>query len=179
MKEHSIKAVRLTPTVKARLDTFKGSDTVSVCIDRMITFFEITGFNPRYASRNPTALVEKRIEDVVRIIKSQERDILKPVLEKLSAINNTPQESPDYARLMNELRDLKDENRKLKERLQADDLRMEGAAVYQDKLKRLAELVKYQLNPEKFPRIKYSDDVRVPVNTLQLLIKKINEEYVL
>ena len=89
MKEHSIKAVRLTPTVKARLDTFKGSDTVSVCIDRMITFFEITGFNPRYASRNPTALVEKRIEDVVRIIKSQERDILKPVLEKLSAINNT------------------------------------------------------------------------------------------
>ena len=153
MKEHSIKAVRLTPTVKARLDTFKGSDTVSVCIDRMITFFEITGFNPRYASRNPTALVEKRIEDVVRIIKSQERDILKPVLEKLSAINNTPQESPDYARLMNELRDLKDENRKLKERLQADDLRMEGAAVYQDKLKRLAELVKYQLDPEKFPRI--------------------------
>lgn len=179
MKEHSIKAVRLTPTVKARLDTFKGSDTVSVCIDRMITFFEITGFNPRYASRNPTALVEKRIEDVVRIIKSQERDILKPVLEKLSAINNTPQESLDYARLMNELRDLKDENRKLKERLQADDLRMEGAAVYQDKLKRLAELVKYQLDPEKFPRIKYSDDVRVPVNTLQLLIKKINEEYVL
>ena len=179
MKDHSIKAVRLTPTVKARLDTFKGSDTVSVCIDRMITFFEITGFNPRYASRNPTALVEKRIEDVVRIIKSQERDILKPVLEKLSAINNTPQESPDYARLMNELRDLKDENRKLKERLQADDLRMEGAAVYQDKLKRLAELVKYQLDPEKFPRIKYSDDVRVPVNTLQLLIKKINEEYVL
>ena len=179
MKEHSIKAVRLTPTVKARLDTFEGSDTVSVCIDRMITFFEITGFNPRYASRNPTALVEKRIEDVVRIIKSQERDILKPVLEKLSAINNTPQESPDYARLMNELRDLKDENRKLKERLQADDLRMEGAAVYQDKLKRLAELVKYQLDPEKFPRIKYSDDVRVPVNTLQLLIKKINEEYVL
>ncbi|MCS2198972.1 mobilization protein [Bacteroides fragilis] len=165
--------------MKARLDTFKGSDTVSVCIDRMITFFEITGFNPRYASRNPTALVEKRIEDVVRIIKSQERDILKPVLEKLSAINNTPQESPDYARLMNELRDLKDENRKLKERLQADDLRMEGAAVYQDKLKRLAELVKYQLDPEKFPRIKYSDDVRVPVNTLQLLIKKINEEYVL
>ena len=179
MKEHSIKEVRLPPTVKARLDTFKGSDTVSVCIDRMITFFEITGFNPRYASRNPTALVEKRIEDVVRIIKSQERDILKPVLEKLSAINNTPQESPDYARLMNELRDLKDENRKLKERLQADDLRMEGAAVYQDKLKRLAELVKYQLDPEKFPRIKYSDDVRVPVNTLQLLIKKINEEYVL
>mgnify|MGYP000245044119 FL=1 len=80
---------------------------------------------------------------------------------------------------MNELRDLKDENRKLKERLQADDLHTQDAAVYQDKLKRLGDLLKYQLDPEKFPRIKYSDDVRVPVNTLQLLIKKINEEYVL
>ena len=45
MKEHSIKSVRLTPTVKARLDTFKGSDTVSVCVDRMITFFEIKSEN--------------------------------------------------------------------------------------------------------------------------------------
>lgn len=51
MKEHSIKSVRLTPTVKARLDTFKGSDTVSVCVDRIDYFFEITGFNPRYASK--------------------------------------------------------------------------------------------------------------------------------
>lgn len=46
MKEHSIKSVRLTPTVKARLDTFKGSDTVSVCVDRMITFFEIRDSTP-------------------------------------------------------------------------------------------------------------------------------------
>lgn len=46
MKEHSIKAVRLTPTVKARLDTFKGSDTVSVCIDRMITFLKSQGSIP-------------------------------------------------------------------------------------------------------------------------------------
>ncbi|MDU0248156.1 BfmA/BtgA family mobilization protein [Phocaeicola vulgatus] len=41
----------------------------------MLTFFEVTGYNPRYASRNPTALVEKRVEDLVRIVKSQERDI--------------------------------------------------------------------------------------------------------
>ncbi|RHB48475.1 mobilization protein, partial [Phocaeicola vulgatus] len=101
MKEHSIKSVRLTPTVKARLDTFKGSDTVSVCVDRMITFFEITGFNPRYASKNPTALVEKRIEDLIKIIKSQERDIFKPILDKLAGMGGGLHESPDYARLMN------------------------------------------------------------------------------
>ena len=41
MKEHSIKSVRLTPTVKSPVWTpLKGSDTVSVCVDRMITFLK-------------------------------------------------------------------------------------------------------------------------------------------
>lgn len=48
-----------------------------------------------------------------------------------------------------------------------------------EKLRRLAELIKFQLNPDKLPKVKFSDDVKVPVSTLQLLIKKINEEYVL
>ena len=155
MKEHSIKSVRLTPTVKARLDTFKGSDTVSVCVDRMITFFEITGFNPRYASKNPTALVEKRIEDLIKIIKSQERDIFV-------------------------MHDLQERNRKLQQQLAEYG---EGSPAdvekEREKLRRLAELIKFQLNPDKFPKVKFSDDVKIPVSTLQLLIKKINEEYVL
>ena len=173
MKEHSIKSVRLTPTVKARLDTFKGSDTVSVCVDRMITFFEITGFNPRYASKNPTALVEKRIEDLIKIIKSQERDIFKPILEKLAGMGGGLHESPDYARLMNEMHDLQEQLAEYGEGSPAD------VEKEREKLRRLAELIKFQLNPDKFPKVKFSDDVKVPVSTLQLLIKKINEEYVL
>ena len=180
MKEHSIKSVRLTPTVKARLDTFKGSDTVSVCVDRMITFCEITGFNPRYASKNPTALVEKRIEDLIKIIKSQERDIFKPILDKLAGIGGGLHESPDYARLMNEMHDLQERNRKLQQQLAEYG---EGSPAdvekEREKLRRLVELIKFQLNPDKFPKVKFSDDVKVPVSTLQLLIKKINEEYVL
>ena len=181
MKEHSIKSVRLTPTVKARLDTFKGSDTVSVCVDRMITFFfEITGFNPRYASKNPTALVEKRIEDLIKIIKSQERDIFKPILDKLVGMGGGLHESPDYARLMNEMHDLQERNRNLQQQLAEYG---EGSPAdvekEREKLRRLAELIKFQLNPDKFPKVKFSDDVKIPVSTLQLLIKKINEEYVL
>ena len=180
MKEHSIKSVRLTPTVKARLDTFKGSDTVSVCVDRMITFLEITGFNPRYASKNPTALVEKRIEDLIKIIKSQERDIFKPILDKLAGMGGGLHESPDYARLMNEMHDLQERNRKLQQQLAEYG---EGSPAdvekEREKLRRLAELIKFQLNPDKFPKVKFGDDVKVPVSTLQLLIKKINEEYVL
>ena len=180
MKEHSIKSGRLTPTVKARLDTFKGSDTVSVCVDRMITFFEITGFTHRNASKNPTALVEKRIEDLIKIIKSQERDIFKPILEKLAGMGGGLHESPDYARLMNEMHDLQERNRKLQQQLAEYG---EGSPAdvekEREKLRRLAELIKFQLNPDKFPKVKFSDDVKVPVSTLQLLIKKINEEYVL
>ena len=142
----------------------------------MMEYFEVSGLTPQQITKQPIVQIQKRMEDVIKILRSYERDYFKPDREKESKDGKFAE---DYARVMNELRDLKDENRKLKERLQADDLRMEGAAVYQDKLKRLAELVKYQLDPEKFPRIKYSDDVRVPVNTLQLLIKKINEEYVL
>ncbi len=172
--------VRLTPSVKARLDVFKGSDTTSVCVDRMISFFEITGFNPRYASKNPTALLEKRMEDLIRIVKSQERDIFKPLLERTAGSAGSIRDSPDYARMMNEMRDLQEKNRQLRQ--QVADLGQAPAMDVEkerDKLRRLADLVKYQLDPEKFPRVKFSDEVKVPVSTLQLLIKRINEEYVL
>jgi len=98
-KENSTKLIRISPSVKKRLEIFQAGDTPNLCIDRMITFFEITGYNPRYASKNPTALVEKRIEDLVKIVKSQERDIFKPILEKMSNMNSGLQdvnpEKPD------------------------------------------------------------------------------------
>ena len=194
MKEHSIKSVRLTPTVKARLDTFKGSDTVSVCVDRMITFFEITGFNPRYASKNPTALVEKRIGIEVRLAVGQGRDhgLAAAVLcqhrvislgqsrDKLVGMGGGLHESPDYARLMNEMHDLQERNRNLQQQLaEYGEDSPADVEKEREKLRRLAELIKFQLNPDKFPKVKFSDDVKIPVSTLQLLIKKINEEYVL
>ena len=168
-KEISTKVVRVSPSVKKRLEIFQGGDTPNVVIDRMLTFFEVTGYNPRYASRNPTALVEKRVEDLVRIVKSQERDIFKPILEKLAGMGGGLHESPDYARLMNEMHDLAEYG----EGSPAD------VEKEREKLRRLAELIKFQLNPDKFPKVKFCDDVKIPVSTLQLLIKKINEEYVL
>ena len=50
-KEISTKVVRISPSVKKRLEIFQGGDTPNVVIDRMLTFFEVTGYNPRYASR--------------------------------------------------------------------------------------------------------------------------------
>ena len=147
--------LRVSPSVKYRLDINSGTQSNNAYISQMMEYFEVSGLTPQQITKQPIVQIQKRMEDVIKILRSYERDYFKPDREK------------------------KDENRKLKERLQADDLHTQDAAVYQDKLKRLGELMKYQLDPEKFPRIKYSDDVRVPVNTLQLLIKKINEEYVL
>ncbi len=82
--------------------------------------------------------------------------------------------------MMNEMRDLQEKNRQLRQ--QVADLGQAPAMDVEkerERLRRLVDLVKFQLDPEKFPRVKFSDEVKVPVTTLQLLIKKINEEYVL
>ena len=81
---------------------------------------------------------------------------------------------------MNEMHDLQERNRNLQQQL-AEYGEDSSADVEKEreKLRRLAELIKFQLNPDKFPKVKFSDDVKIPVSTLQLLIKKINEEYVL
>lgn len=168
--------LRVSPSVKYRLDINSGTQSNNAYISQMMEYFEVSGLTPQQITKQPIVQIQKRMEDVIKILRSYERDYFKPDREKESKDGKFAE---DYARLMNELRDLKDENRKLKERMQAEDLQAEGAAIYKDKLRRLAELVKYQLDPGKFPMIKLSDDVRVPINTLQLLIKKINEEYVL
>ena len=81
---------------------------------------------------------------------------------------------------MNEIRDLKEKNRQLQQQVSENEKAVsDDNAGYADKLKRLAELVKYQLNPDRFVKVKFSDEVKIPINTLQLLIKKIDEEYVL
>ena len=146
--------LRVSPSVKYRLDINSGTQSNNAYISQMMEYFEVSGLTPQQITKQPIVQIQKRMEDVIKILRSYERDYFKPDREKESKDGKVAE-------------------------LQADDLHTQDAAVYQDKLKRLGDLLKYQLDPEKFPRIKYSDDVRVPVNTLQLLIKKINEEYVL
>lgn len=98
----------------------------------------------------------------------------------MSNMNSGLQDAPDYVRLMNEIRDLKEKNHQLQQQVSENEKAVsDDNAGYADKLKRLAELVKYQLNPDRFVKVKFSDEVKIPINTLQLLIKKIDEEYVL
>lgn len=86
---------RLTETIKVSLktkgylDMMKGRDTYNKCIEDMIVFFQETGHNPKNHSKNPNARVEKRIEDVIKIIRSYEKDYFIPVLNgKVSNASN-------------------------------------------------------------------------------------------
>lgn len=64
---------------------------------------------------------------------------------------------------MNEMHDLQERNRKLQQQLAEYG---EGSPAdvekEREKLRRLAELIKFQLNPDKFPKVKFGDDVKVP-----------------
>lgn len=40
-KENSTKLIRISPSVKKRLEIFQAGDTPNLCIDRMITFLKL------------------------------------------------------------------------------------------------------------------------------------------
>ena len=80
--------------------------------------------------------------------------------------------------MMNELHALKAENARLRQQI-SEAGEPDGIEECREKLRRLAALVKYQLDPDKLQKVKFSDDVRIPMNQLRLLFKKIDEDYVL
>ena len=169
--------LRVSPSVKYRLDINSGTQSNNSYISQMMEYFEVSGVTPQQITKQPIVQIQKRIEDVVKILRSYERDYFKQVIDRVNKEERIPE---DYARLMNEMRDLKEKNRQLQQQVSENEKAVsDDNAGYADKLKRLAELVKYQLNPDRFVKVKFSDEVKIPINTLQLLIKKIDEEYVL
>lgn len=169
--------LRVSPSVKYRLDINSGTQSNNSYISQMMEYFEVSGVIPQQITKQPIVQIQKRIEDVVKILRSYERDYFKQVIDRDNKEERIPE---DYARLMNEMRDLKEKNRQLQQQVSENEKAVsDDNAGYADKLKRLAELVKYQLNPDRFTKVKFSDEVKIPINTLQLLIKKIDEEYVL
>lgn len=45
-KEFLTKMIRVSPSVKKRMEIFQGGDSANSCIDRMITFFETQDSTP-------------------------------------------------------------------------------------------------------------------------------------
>lgn len=169
------KNIRLSSSVKDRLDEARGSQSASSYIGLMLDFFDKTGENPRHINHSPTEKIEKRIEDLVRIFKAYERDTAKPMFDKIMDGRGTSDNREQLIRLASE-------NQKLMKQLQdeqADKAQRASAEMAQKKLSDLAQLVISQCDPHHFNTTTLGSDLKVPRSFFEQLIRKIKEEYVL
>lgn len=166
---------RLTETIKVSLktkgylDMMKGRDTYNKCIEDMIVFFQETGHNPKNHSKNPNARVEKRIEDVIKIIRSFEKDYFIPVLNgKVSNASNA-----NNSQLIN----LANDNNSLKKELIESKKKEQE---YKDKLSMLINQINaFCNNANSFKKINSTSEIIVPPSTFKVLMEQINKDYVL
>lgn len=175
MAEILNKNIRLSSSVKDRLDDARGNKSASSYIGIMLDFFDKTGENPRHIYKNPTEKIEKRIEDLIKIFKVYERDTAKPVFEKIMDGYGSSDNKEQLIRLANE-------NQKLMKQLRDEQTQKEDIASAEQarkKLNDLAALVINQCNPSKFSTTTLGSDLKVPRSFFEQLIKKIESEYVL
>ncbi len=166
-------SIRVSIVTKTRLDDIKGVKTYDYYISKMLDYFEQTGYNPRHSVKNPTAAVEKRVEDLVRIIKSQERDILKPIYSKVMDDQGSADNKEQLIRLAEENQKLMKQLRELKVNNDQD------SELAKKKLRSLVMLIVSQCDPSKFNTTTLGSDLKVPRSFFEQLIKKVQEDYVL
>ena len=175
MAEILNKNIRLSSTVKERLDDARGNKSASSFIGLMLDFFDKTGENPRHIYRNPNEKIEKRIEDLIKIFKVYERDTAKPIFDKIMDGKGEDGNKEQLIRLATE-------NQKLMKQLQdvqSSKGNEEELALYRKKLKDLAALIINQCDPSKFHSSALGNELKVPRSFFEQLIKKIESDYVL
>ncbi len=173
MAEILNKNIRLSSSVKDRLDDVRGSKSASSYIGLMLDFFEKTGENPRHIYKNPTEKIEKRMEDLIRIFKAYERDTARPIFNKIMDGQGSSDNKEQLIRLA-------EENQRLMKRLhevQANN--DQDSELAKKKLKSLVMLIVSQCDPSKFNTTTLGSDLKVPRSFFEQLIKKVQEDYVL
>ena len=175
MAETLNKNIRLSSSVKDRLDDARGNKSASSFIGLMLDFFDKTGENPRHIYKNPNEKIEKRIEDLIKIFKVYERDTAKPMFEKIMDGHGSSDNKEQLIRLANENQDLMKQLRELQTK--KDDV--ESAEMVRKKLNELASLVISQCDPSRFSTSAFGSELKVPKSFFEQLIKKIQNEYVL
>ena len=134
MEEYLDRHIRISTRTKFRLDEVKKDMSYNAYISEMLDYFEVTCTSPKLKIKNPTARLEKRIEDLIKIVKCQEKDILRPLLDKSFSSGNMSKNNEQLVRLANE-------NKSLKEELQRYKQSGESPDVYKRKLDSLINLI--------------------------------------
>lgn len=99
MDNNSIKYknLKISPLTKIRLDKLKGRNTYDKYLDAVLGYFENTGIDPGYSQLPPqqsiikalkeeSAVLFKRIEDSIKIMRNIEMQKLDPVVHGIEAI---------------------------------------------------------------------------------------------
>lgn len=109
MEEYLDRHIRISTRTKFRLDEVKKDMSYNAYISEMLDYFEVTCTSPKLKIKNPTARLEKRIEDLIKIVKCQEKDILRPLLDNSFSSGNMSKNNEQLVRLANENKSLKEE----------------------------------------------------------------------
>ncbi|WP_287676713.1 BfmA/BtgA family mobilization protein [Bacteroides sp.] len=156
--------IRVSFKTKKLLDVMKGNETYNKCIEDMITFFQETGHNPNNHVKNPYVRVEKRMEDVVKIIRALEKDYL--VSLSKGQIDTTVKASIQADKVEMSLE---------KELMEAK----KNAQVYKEKLSMLVSLVNaFCDNSKNFKVINSTSEIIVPPSAFKVLQEQVNKDYV-
>ena len=145
--ERTSKLIKITATLKGRLERIKKNETFNDYISDMLSYFEMLKLDPKSAMLNPTTevifnitrskeSVLSRIEDVIKIIKSIENGKIAAISEKMAGVeglllgNTTGLTVEQIQELLNKNQALCDEVDRLKNeniRLQRQSLKPESA----------------------------------------------------
>ena len=161
MEEYLDRHIRISTRTKFRLDEVKKDMSYNAYISEMLDYFEVTCTSPKLKIKNPTARLEKRIEDLIKIVKCQEKDILRPLLDNSFSSGSMSKNNEQLVRLANE-------NKSLKEVLQRYKQSGESPDVYKRKLDSLINLI--HCCPVKILKYHLSSNSRNSVLDIQALI---------
>lgn len=172
MEENLDRHIRISARTKYRLDELKKDISYNSYIAELLDYFEVTCTSPKTKVKNPIARLEKRIEDLIKIVKCQEKDIFRPLLDKSFSSGNMSMNNEQFVRLANE-------NQSLKEELQRYKQSGESPEEYKKKLESLINLIDVFCDKRQFRRAAFGDDLQVPESYFDKLLDKVKSEYVL
>lgn len=164
--------IRISTRVKYALDEMRGTKSCNELIEQMINYFEVTGYNPRRPNIDSIQKIGRRIEDLIKIVKSQEKDIFRPLLDKSFSSGNMSMNNEQLVRLANENKSLKEELQRYKESGESPD-------VYKRKLVSLIDLITFFCDKRQFRKASFGNDLQVPESYFDKLLDKIKTDYVL
>lgn len=162
MEERLDKHIRISSEVKSRLDVVKNQRNYNSYIKLMLDYFDATCTSPQIHEKSPILKISRRIEDIIKIIRCQERDFFNPILDGIRG-NSIP-EAVDQLAANKTL---------LISNLDGYDKNVD----YRNRLKSLVGLINLICQNNQFSRSSSGTDYLVPESFFEKLKEKVNTEY--